>query len=127
MSSSYTYKDAVEKIKEAQAKHEQVKKEADEQESSSLSFLQRDGRTRSALTMWFMVGFFGLLAGCFLFTLWYNNNAVQWIIELQTKGLQEEAKQVSLLELDKVLSVVIGALGTSLGFIIGYYFKEKNK
>lgn len=77
--------------------------------------------------MWFMVGFFGLLAGCFLFTLWYNNNAVQWIIELQTKGLQEEAKQVSLLELDKVLSVVIGALGTSLGFIIGYYFKEKNK
>lgn len=49
MSSFYTYKDAVEKIKEAQAKHEQVKKEADEQESSSLSFLQRDGRTRSAL------------------------------------------------------------------------------
>lgn len=35
------------------------------------------------------------------------------------------AASVKLLELDKVLSVIIGALGTSLGFIIGYYFEEK--
>ncbi|WP_145055759.1 hypothetical protein [Mixta calida] len=117
--------DAVKKIRQAQAQHEKVKREADEQESNSLGSLQRDGQTRSALTFWFMIGFFGLIAGCFLFTLWYNNVAVGWIAELQKQGLPEEAKKVTLLELDKVLSIVIGALGTSLGFIIGYYFKEK--
>ncbi|TPE15866.1 hypothetical protein FJP62_10730 [Pantoea vagans] len=119
--------EAVNKIRQAQAQHEKVKKEADEQETSSLSSLQRDGRTRSALTFWFMVGFFGLIAGCFFFTLWYNNVAVKWIIELQKEGLPEEAKRINLLELDKVLAVVIGALGTSLGFIIGYYFKDKHR
>lgn len=117
--------EAFKKIRESQAQHEKAKKEADDQESSSLNSLQRDGRTRSALTFWFMVGFFGLIAGCFFFTLWYNNLAVGWIIELQKEGLPEEAKGITLLELDKVLAVVIGALGTSLGFIIGYYFKEK--
>jgi hypothetical protein len=117
--------EALRKIQEAQAQHEQVKRKADEQENSSLGALQRDGKTRSALTLWFLVGFFGLIAGCFLFTLWYNDNAVRWILELQKQGLSDEANRVSLLELDKVLSVIIGALGTSLGFIIGYYFKDK--
>lgn len=72
-----------------------------------------------------MTGFFGLITGCFLFTPWYNNVAVRWIIELHKEGLAEEAKRISLLKLNKVLSVVIGAPGTSPGFIIGYYFKEK--
>ncbi|MEG4694021.1 hypothetical protein UXO74_06970 [Enterobacter cloacae] len=119
--------DALLKLKESQAQHEKAKKEADDQESSSLSALQRDGRTRSALTYWFMVGFFSLITACFLFTLWYNNLAVGWIIKLKEQGLMEEAKSISLLELDKVLSVIIGALGTSLGFIIGYYFKDKHQ
>ncbi|WP_369311458.1 hypothetical protein [Providencia rettgeri] len=44
---------------------------------------------------------------------------------LSEKGMVEAASKVSLLELDKVLSIIISALGTSLGFIIGYYFKEK--
>lgn len=119
--------DVLKKIKETQAQHERVKKEADEQESSSLGALQRDGKTRSALTFWFMIGFFGLIGGCFFFTLWYNDNAVRWIVDLHKQGLYEEAKNITLLELDKVLAVVIGALGTSLGFIIGYYFKDKSQ
>lgn len=44
---------------------------------------------------------------------------------LSEKGMAEAASKVSLLELDKVLSIIISALGTSLGFSIGYYFKEK--
>lgn len=119
--------EAVKKIKEAQAQHEKAKQGANEQESTSLSALQRDGKTRSALTYWFMVGFFSLIAACFLFTLWYNNLAVKWIINLKEHGLIEEAQKINLLELDKVLSVIIGALGTSLGFIIGYYFKDKQQ
>ncbi|WP_369310309.1 hypothetical protein [Providencia rettgeri] len=44
---------------------------------------------------------------------------------MSEKGMAEAASKVSLLELDKVLSIIISALGTSLGFSIGYYFKEK--
>ncbi|MGY0378307.1 hypothetical protein ACW2AL_15650 [Providencia sp. PROV170] len=40
--------------------------------------------------------------------------------------MEDIAKSIKLLDLDKVLAVIIGALGTSLGFIIGYYFKEKH-
>ncbi|HDG1688506.1 TPA: hypothetical protein PFE28_004512, partial [Kluyvera cryocrescens] len=100
--------DALNKIQQTQAQHEAAKKQADEQESNSLVTLQRDVKTRSALTIWFLAGFFAMIAGCFFFTLWYNSNAVQWIVELHNAGLPDEAKNITLLELDKVLAVVIG-------------------
>ncbi|HIC2865032.1 hypothetical protein [Citrobacter freundii] len=97
---------------------------ADKAESES--HLQRDGKTRSTLTLTFMRGFFGLLIFSCFFVLFYNWAAVYWIIDLKQAGLLNESTKLNLLELDKILSVVIGALGTSLGFIIGYYFKEKH-
>lgn len=120
-----TPEEALEQIKKNQAENEEVQKRVEKQESSSLNAVQRDGRTRSALTFWFLLGFFGLICWCFFFTLWYNNQAIKWIVELNKQGLSEEALKITFLELDKVLAVVIGALGTSLGFIIGYYFKDK--
>ncbi|EMJ5250617.1 TPA: hypothetical protein ACPYUI_002822 [Raoultella ornithinolytica] len=90
------------------------------------SHVIRDGKTRSTLTLTFMRGFFGLLVFSCLFVLIYNWAAVHWIVELKKAGLTEDASKLNLLELDKILSIVIGALGTSLGFIIGYYFKEKH-
>ncbi len=86
---------------------------------------EQDDKARRNLTFHFVWGFFGLIIGCFLFVLWYNHHAIDWIKTLNTQGLSDAAASVKLLELDKVLSVIIGALGTSLGFIIGYYFKEK--
>ncbi|MDE9458794.1 hypothetical protein [Xenorhabdus bovienii] len=86
---------------------------------------EQDDKARHSLTFHFVWGFFGLIVGCFLFVLWYNSHAIDWIKTLNTQGLSDAAASVKLLELDKVLSVIIGALGTSLGFIIGYYFKEK--
>ncbi|HEP0305448.1 TPA: hypothetical protein QIS90_001261 [Providencia rettgeri] len=85
----------------------------------------RDGKTRSTLTIWFLGGFFCLLVFSFLFVLCYNAYLVDWIIELKAKGIDNAVDYLKPLELDKVLSIIITALGTSLGFIIGYYFKEK--
>lgn len=90
------------------------------------SHVVRDGKTRSTLTLTFMRGFFGLLVFSCFFVLIYNWATVHWIVELKKAGLAEDASKLNLLELDKILSIVIGALGTSLGFIIGYYFKEKH-
>ncbi|HED3888596.1 TPA: hypothetical protein ACWL6U_003656 [Morganella morganii] len=85
---------------------------------------QKD-KARNSLTFHFLWGFFALIVGCFLFVFWYNSHAVEWITTLNSQRLSDTAGSVRLLELDKVLSVIIGTLGTSLGFIIGYYFKEK--
>lgn len=113
------------RIDNNQAKSKFNKDKANYVEENALLNVHRDGRTRSALTITFLVGFFLLLVGCFLFVLIYNSYAVDWIKDLNNQGLKETADKVTFLELDKVLAVIIGALGTSLGFIIGYYFKEK--
>lgn len=113
------------RLKEFETKSPNSREKADVAESVAHEKLSRDEKTRSTLTHSFMYGFFFLLICGFLFTKWYNSTAVGWILELHKAGLDEAAANIKLLELDKVLSLIIGALGTSLGFIIGYYFKDK--
>lgn len=113
------------RLENNQAQSQTNKDKANTVEENARLNIHRDGRTRSALTITFLVGFFLLIVGCFLFVLIYNSYAVSWIKELDSQGLKEYAAKVTFLELDKVLAVIIGALGTSLGFIIGYYFKDK--
>ena len=100
-------------------------KKADKAEISALVHSHRDGRTRSALTITFLIGFFTLIVLCSLFVIWYNNSVVDWVLHLKAEGVDNAQEYLKPLELEKVLSVIIGALGTSLGFIIGYYFKDK--
>ncbi|HEM8303344.1 MULTISPECIES: hypothetical protein [Providencia] len=82
-------------------------------------------KDRSKLTTNFVWGFFILLVWSFVFVFVYNWVAVWWAIDLQERGMVEAANKIALLELDKVISLIVGVLGTPLGFIIGYYFKEK--
>lgn len=82
-------------------------------------------KTRNNLTLYFILGFFGMLILSALFVLWYNSYIISWAIELKNKDMLGSVDNLSLLQLDKVLSIIISALGTSLGFIIGYYFKNK--
>ncbi|MBP1010764.1 hypothetical protein [Serratia fonticola] len=110
-------------IKDSSARSEQS---ADEIELSAKNQIYRDGQTRSTLTLYFIGGFFALLLFSCLFVLFYNWMAVGWVIDLKKSELVDASLSIHLLELDKVLSIMISAFGTSLGFIIGYYFKEKN-
>ncbi|EKS7193737.1 hypothetical protein [Enterobacter ludwigii] len=112
------------KLKEIKSEAVLADENADKAESES--HVQRDGKTRSTLTLSFIRGFFGLLIFSCVFVLIYNWAAVYWIIDLKQAGLLNDSAKLNLLDLDKVLSIIIGALGTSLGFIIGYYFKEKH-
>ncbi|MGQ5721744.1 hypothetical protein [Enterobacter bugandensis] len=100
---------------------------AEEAEENALSSSVRESKTRSTLTISFLVGFFVLLVFCLIFVFWYNAYAVDWLLKLKGKGIENPSELIRPLEIDKVLSIVISALGTSLGFIIGYYFKEKSK
>jgi len=87
----------------------------------------KESGTRSGLTYLYIVSFFMLIILGGLFVLLYNAYVVEWAIKLQEKGLVQVADKIIPLELDKVLSILIGAFGTSLGFIIGYYFKESQR
>ena len=98
---------------------------AEKEEERAVSPKVADGKTRNALTITFLWFFFIMLIFSCLFVLVYNNFSVTWALELKQNGLDETALIFKPLELEKILSIIIGALGTSLGFIIGYYFKEK--
>lgn len=119
--------DVLQKLARSREASEAQRRKLDVEEKNIRKNLSHEVQTRSYLTYYFLVGFFGLIVGCFFFVLWYNSAAVGWIQELHEKGLNDQANKIELLELSKVLSVIIGALGTSLGFIIGYYFKEKSE
>ncbi|EOA4402463.1 MULTISPECIES: hypothetical protein [Enterobacteriaceae] len=113
------------RLKEFEINSSTSRNKADSAESIAQAKISREEKTRSTLTHSFLYGFFFLLFCGFIFTKWYNSAAVDWILKLHQAGLDDAAGAIKLLELDKVLSVIIGALGTSLGFIIGYYFKDK--
>ncbi|HBH6930767.1 TPA: hypothetical protein KUN31_000115 [Enterobacter cloacae] len=106
---------------------DKVENAADDAEGKANASSKHEGKTRSALTISFLIGFFVLIAFSGLFVLWYNNSVISWVIELKKAGVPDASTYLKPLELEKILSIIIGALGTSLGFIIGYYFKEKNK
>lgn len=126
----YTAAKASELLKQLdQAKRDaaNAQRAAKSQEDSSKEKLRSDEDTRHSLTFFFLVGFFTLIGSGAIFVAFYNSLAVDWIIKLKDAGLIEQSEKISLLELDKVLSIIVSALGTSLGFIIGYYFKNKDK
>lgn len=114
-------------VEEEKNKNRKAADETDRKERKINEQYQQDDKARNTLTFHFLWGFFALISGCFLFVLIYNSTAVKWIEALDAKNIKDATNYIKLLELDKVLSVLIGALGTSLGFIIGYYFKEKKQ
>ncbi|MBE4422343.1 hypothetical protein HJ018_24600 [Vibrio parahaemolyticus] len=86
---------------------------------------QNDIKTRSNLTTYFLVGLFLLLIPAGVFVLYYNHLSMQWLLTLKYSGIEIKEGMVKPLELESVLSLIINSFGTSLGFIIGYYFKDK--
>lgn len=114
-------------IEKAREEARKAKQAAEHEENTSKESIRSEEITRHSLTFYFIIGFFVLLAFGAVYVAIYNYLAVGWIIELNKAGLIEQSKKVPFLELDKVLSIFISALGTSLGFIIGYYFKNKDK
>lgn len=91
-------------------------------EQLDLAKSKSDQHTRSNLTTIFVVCFFLMLIFGAIFVLVYNHYAVSWIVDLKDKNLPNDF--IKPLQLESVLSLIVNSLGTSLGFIIGYYFKE---
>lgn len=117
----------IEKLEKARKDALAAQNAAKSQEVESKEKLRSEEDTRHSLTFLFIAGFFCLLGLSAIFVAFYNALTVDWIIKLNAAGLLEQSKKIPFLELDKVLSIIVSSLGTSLGFIIGYYFKSKDK
>lgn len=118
---------ALEKLRNFKIEDEEAKEKVISQEDVAMRAASQEVRTRHTLTKYFLIGFFSLIVICFIFVPVYNEQAVHWVKELHENGLDEQAKNINFLDVEKILAVIIGALGSSLGFIIGYYYKEKSK
>ncbi|EKO3513516.1 hypothetical protein LB044_002371 [Vibrio fluvialis] len=125
------FKSSFKKSNDFRKQEEKVSEEQSQQAQDAINRIldsgkQHDPETRSTLSLNFLLYFFALLAGSYVFVLVYNNVAVNWILQLKNAGLNDQIQAVSLLDFNSVISLVISGLGTSLGFIIGYYFKDKS-
>lgn len=119
--------EVLKRLHSSKQQDDETREKVTDEESMAIRSASQEVRTRHTLTKYFLIGFFTLIIICFVFVPVYNSHAVHWVKELHAKGLDEQAKNINFLDIEKVLAVIIGALGSSLGFIIGYYYKEKSK
>lgn len=80
------------------------------QRAADIDNSRQDNRSRSHIAYWFSAGFILLMATIIIGGPIYN----------ATIGRENP------LDLSQVMSSFVGQFGTPLGFVLGYYFKDKN-
>lgn len=81
---------------------------------------QHDSESRLKITTLFLKWYFWLIAGAFLFTGFYNFIAA-WI------SFKIPEHPIPLLEVTNTVSLITTTLSSGVGFVIGYYFKNKDE
>ncbi|MEZ8304259.1 hypothetical protein AB6C61_10460 [Vibrio splendidus] len=95
-----------------------------EKEANNASKAKEDS-TRSWLTTGFIFGLFLLIVLAAVYVMEHNAQVVHLTIEAKEKGLDVPLDNLSFLSFESIFSLIFNSFGTPLGFIIGYYFKEK--
>lgn len=86
---------------------------------------ENEHKTRNWLTTGFIIGLFSLIVLSAVYVVYHNNQLIELAIRAREKGIIIEPSDIGFLSFESVYSLLFNSLGTSLGFIIGYYFKEK--
>lgn len=76
--------------------------------------------TRRRFALYFLIGYFALLVFILIFIFVYN----KWVIVAALKKNIPGILPNQLLDLERILFLMTSAFGSTLGFIIGYYFKD---
>lgn len=103
------------------------KSKIEEKESRLLDsqMKHKEQNTRTSVTLCFLVGLFILIGVGALYVVYYNNNIVSLAIVAKSHGIELDPSSFTFLSFESIFSLIFNALGTPLGFIIGYYFKAK--
>lgn len=86
---------------------------------------ENEHKTRNWLTTGFIIGLFSLIVLSAVYVVYHNNQLIDLAIRARENGIIIEPSDIGFLSFESVYSLLFNSLGTSLGFIIGYYFKEK--
>lgn len=118
---SATYKDNTlsnEAIKDDESVHNLEQKLKDR-------FNEKEHTARSWLTITFLIGLFTLILLSAIYVIFYNNNLLQIMVEAKAQNIELPKGNLEFMSFTDLFSLIFNSFGTSLGFIIGYYFKEK--
>ncbi|HAS6767099.1 hypothetical protein ACJO11_19610 [Vibrio parahaemolyticus] len=121
----------INKINETNAKaslEKRTKQEVDhlsQQVEDSLA--KTEQKTRSNLSNVFIAGLFALIIASAIYVPYYNEQAIKWAVMAKENNIEISPDDLKMLSFKDVFSMIFNSFGTPLGFIIGYYFKEKTK
>lgn len=91
-------------------------------QSSSFDGYKHDKESRFHITKSFLKWYFILIAGSFMFCLFYNDTAAyinhKWLINM---------RPLEYLDVANTVAIITTTLSSALGFVIGYYFKGKEE
>ncbi|MDW1741500.1 hypothetical protein R7D66_23575 [Vibrio sp. Vb2354] len=86
---------------------------------------EKEHKARSWLTISFLLGLFSLIIGSAWYVIYHNQSMIELAVYSKEHGLAFNQDSFQFLSFESVFSLIFNSFGTSLGFIIGYYFKEK--
>ncbi|HCG8623696.1 TPA: hypothetical protein NJ576_004441 [Vibrio parahaemolyticus] len=112
-----------EKAERAETREEVEIASLEEQVEKKLK--EKEHKARSWLTISFLLGLFSLIVGSAWYVVYHNQSMVELAIYSKTHDLPFNQDTFQFLSFESVFSLIFNSFGTSLGFIIGYYFKEK--
>lgn len=78
---------------------------------------KHDSESRLTITRIFLISYFLLIAGAFLFSAAYN--FISAYINLKNPN-----NPISYLDVSNTVSIITTTLSSGMGFVIGYYFKN---
>ncbi len=82
---------------------------------------KHDNEARLSITKLVLWWYFGLIIFSFLYAAGYNSLAIFLNQHLTT------AESIKLLDVSNTVSLITSTLGSGVGFVIGYYFKNKGE
>jgi len=91
------------------------------QELSEWNKEEHEGKARLAITRLVLWSFFSLIVFSFLYAAGYNFYASY------LNMLLPDVDKIKYLDIPNTVSLMTSALGSSVGFVIGYYFKSKGE
>jgi|WetSurMetagenome_2_1015567.scaffolds.fasta_scaffold673748_1 hypothetical protein len=88
--------------------------------SPSFDKLKHDSESRLSITKLFLIWYFSLIAGSFIFSAAYNFLAAYI-------NLKNPNNPINYLDVSNTVSIITTTLSSGVGFVIGYYFKNSNE
>ncbi|MDA0617351.1 MAG: hypothetical protein O3A66_01350 [Proteobacteria bacterium] len=96
---------------------------AGEKYDKAFELKKHDRETKWKITKLFLTWYFTLIIGAFCFCLIYNC-VISWC---NIKLLSKNMDLIPYIEVSNTVSLITTALSSSVGFVIGYYFKNNGE